>query len=407
VSFGDTASLDAFSRLRTSNAVTLFDSQFQYDLQPQIWEALTTTSGQVAHAPTTASATLTVTATATDVAALQTYQYFRYQPGKSQLVVMTFLLGAATTNVTRRVGYFDANNGLYLQQTGDGLSLVRRSGGVDATPIPQASWNLDSLDGNGPSGLRLDVTKTQILFFDFQWLGVGRVRFGFDIDGHVVYVHEMNHANLLTQVYMLNPNLPLRFEIRKTALAGTGTLMAICAMVASEGGFEVDRGYSFSAQAMTARTPASRRAIVSIRPRLVFGASNIPSRGFYFIEDFDVALEGSGTTLIEIVYNPTYTTASGALTWTNADTNNSQMEYSIHGDANAGAITGGTVVHSYITSSSGSGAGARGSDESRLSARSPIALDAAGTGQRGFAIVCTNIVGTPAVRAVLNWKEIR
>jgi len=92
------------------------------------------------------------------------------------------------------------------------------------------------MNGTGSSGITLDFTKSQILFIDFEWLGVGRVRMGFVIDGAIYYCHEFNHANNLTGVYMSTPNLPIRYEIANDGNGGAAALEHICASVISEGG---------------------------------------------------------------------------------------------------------------------------------------------------------------------------
>jgi hypothetical protein len=86
-----------------------------------------------------------------------------------------------------------------------------------------------------PSGITVDWTKAQIFIIDYEWLGVGRVRFGLNIDGSTYYVHELNNANNVVNVYMRSPNQPIRYEARSTG--GTANMKQICASVQSEGGF--------------------------------------------------------------------------------------------------------------------------------------------------------------------------
>jgi hypothetical protein len=105
--------------------------------------------------------------------------------------------------------------------------------------VAQANWNGDKLDGTGPSGITLDLTKTQILFFDVEWLGVGNVRCGFIINGQSIICHTFQNANIGTTVYMQTATLPLRYEITNTgATASSSTLTMICATVISEGGYD-------------------------------------------------------------------------------------------------------------------------------------------------------------------------
>ena len=83
-------------------------------------------------------------------------------------------------------------------------------------PGAQAHFNLDTMDGTGPSGVPLDLTKSQIFVIDYEWLGVGRVRFGFVFAGAIVYCHDAVFANTVGSVYMSTPNNPLRYQTEAT-----------------------------------------------------------------------------------------------------------------------------------------------------------------------------------------------
>jgi hypothetical protein len=229
-------SLDAFQRLRVSNIATIFDSKQIYDEQPLYWTTAVTGGGTIVYSNQRASSALSVVAN-NDSAVRQTKRYFSYQPGKSQLVFATFCFtGGYVASVTRRVGYFDVNNGIYLQMSGGDLAVVIRSnvsGVVTNTVIDRSLW-IDKLDGSGPSHAILDPSAAQILFLDFEWLGVGTVRIGLVIDGQMIPVYQFNNANALTSVYMQTPNLPVRYECSSSG--GSGSLEAICCSVNSEGG---------------------------------------------------------------------------------------------------------------------------------------------------------------------------
>lgn len=241
----NSAVIDAFGRSRVSMPFTVFDSKQIFDTQPLIWNN-SLTNASATYNTNQASTTLAISA-AIGVGIRQTYRRFQYQPGKSQLIFMTGVLGAPVTNATRRIGYFDDNNGLFFELANSTLRVVRRTN-VTGTPtdnaVNQSNWNLDRLDGTGPSRINLNPALTQIFVFDFEWLGVGRVRFGVVINGEVIYCHEMLHANVLSLVYMSTPNLPLRYEIR-TSAAVSASLVHICSSVISEGGLEPG-GYQFS-----------------------------------------------------------------------------------------------------------------------------------------------------------------
>lgn len=237
----DSPSVDAFGRWRSSEPANLFDSKQLYDNAPLFWDdAETSGSGtSSAHSADEAATTISVGASTAGTRVRQTYRWFNYLPGKSQLISMTFSEMATSTGITKRVGQFNDDNGLFLQSAEGTVSVVRRShvtGSPVDTAVNQANWNLDTMDGNGPSGITVDFDKTQILVIDYQWLGVGRVRFGFNIGGVAYYVHEMNHANDLSVVYMSTPNLPLRYEIANDGNGAADDFVHICTSVSSEGG---------------------------------------------------------------------------------------------------------------------------------------------------------------------------
>jgi len=81
------------------------------------------------------------------------------------------------------------------------------------TRIPQSSFNIDRLDGTGPSGYTVDLTKMQMFYIDYSWYGAGFIRFGIrGADGNVVYCHKIINNNVNYLAYMRSGNLPGRYE---------------------------------------------------------------------------------------------------------------------------------------------------------------------------------------------------
>ena len=243
ISFANTPNIDAFGRLRTSNPFTLFDSSHRFD-DNELWSTGTATGGTATFNAAQGLVDLAVTAASGSEVVRETTKVFSYQPGKSLLVLSTFVMSAAKTNLRQRVGYYGANNGYYLELNNTTVSFVERSfvtGAVVNTPVAQASWNVDPMDGSGPSGITLDLTKSQILFMDLEWLGVGTVRIGFVINGNFYVCHKFHHANLIATTYITTASLPLRYEITNTgATSGASTLKQICSTVLSEGGYQLN-----------------------------------------------------------------------------------------------------------------------------------------------------------------------
>jgi hypothetical protein len=233
---------DAFGRLRVSNPLTLFDSSHRYK-DNGLWATSTASGGAAVFSANEGLVNLNVDTTSGSQVLRETFKVMSYQPGKSLLVLNTFVMAPAQTNLRQRVGYFGTQNGIYIQLNNSTLSFVERSlvtGVVTESVVNQASWNADTLDGNGPSGITLDITKAQILFMDIEWLGEGTVRLGFVIDGNFIVCHRFNHANLITSTYITTASLPLRYEITNTGVtASPSTLKQVCSTAISEGGYEL------------------------------------------------------------------------------------------------------------------------------------------------------------------------
>lgn len=235
-------SYDSFGRLRVSEPFTLFDSSHRFD-DNDLWSTETSTGGTAVFNADQGLIDLSVTAASGSSVLRETIKVFAYQPGKSLLVMNTFVMSPAKTGLTQRVGYYGDDNGFYLEQANSDVAFIERSivtGSLVETPVPQADWNGDKLDGTGASGFTLDLTKAQIYWMDVEWLGVGSVRMGFVINGQFIVCHTFNHANIITSTYITTASLPLRYELFNEAdTSGSSTLKQICSTVISEGGYEL------------------------------------------------------------------------------------------------------------------------------------------------------------------------
>lgn len=271
VSIGGT-NLDAFGRLRVSNPLTLFDSSHRY-ADNNLWATSITGTAAATFSQDEGLVNLTVGSASGDQIIRETIKVFSYQPGKSLLVMSTFVFGDAKANLRQRVGYYGAANGLYFERDGTTNYMVERSsvtGALVNLRVPQSEWNQDRLDGTGPSGITLDSSKSQILYTDIEWLGLGTCRMGFIINGAFVPAHNFNHANLTLTTYITTASLPLRYEMTNTAAtSGASTLKQVCSTVISEGGYEL-RGAQLSAGTTitapkTLTTAGTFYPVVSIR----------------------------------------------------------------------------------------------------------------------------------------------
>ena len=236
---------DAFGRLRTSSPLTLFDSSHRYR-DNNLWSTSNTATATYGFNANAGLINLSLDTTSGAEIIRETIKVFSYQPGKSLQILNTVVMESPKANLRQRVGYFGANNGIYLEANGTNIAWVERSsssGSFVETRAEQANWNIDTLLGNvssSPSKITLDMSKAQIVFNDIEWLGLGTVRCGFVIDGRVIHCHSFHHANYITQTYMTTGSLPLRYEIKNTGTTANSSLMKqVCSTVISEGGYEL------------------------------------------------------------------------------------------------------------------------------------------------------------------------
>ena len=254
--------LDSFERLRVSEPRVAFEYGFNA-MAPAtattIWES--TAYGAGTEALTTnlyGTALTTTTATATG-RWIQSYNHIRYAPGISTLLRFTFnLLTPTATALRQRIGMF-TDQGTFPSTAGDGFffendagtkSFVMRymtqgAGGTEDR-VSQSSWNMDKLDGTGTSGINLDWTKAQHLVCEFQYLGVGTIRFGFETGpAGVVWAHEMHTVNVKAEAWCRTGSLPVRAECYNYGASTANNLILINCVVLQEGDVADFRGWKY------------------------------------------------------------------------------------------------------------------------------------------------------------------
>jgi hypothetical protein len=320
---------DAFGRLRISNPYTLGDYKHLYAIDPDFVDVKVGTGATISFDVNQAAAILYSGISTNGYCIHQTKRYHHYMPGKSQLIYSTVNFGGAQQNVYKRTGYFDDRDGIFFEQAPDGtLSFVIRSyvtGIASDRRVTQSEWNKDRLTGQDPSGVTIDITKTQLFFTDFEWLGVGRVRCGFAIDGNNVVCHEFYNANRLPTVYMSNPNLPVRCEVRNVGsqVGVGGSFIQICSTVMSEGGY-IEAGREFS-HATNLRAVGVGTTVPIIAIRLKNSFKGYPNRATVKLEDISVFSSGANVKY-EVVKLRSSVGINSTGTWV-SENNESVVEY--------------------------------------------------------------------------------
>lgn len=393
--------VDAFGRARVSTPLTLFDSSHRYR-DNGLWSKSNTNNTTITFSSNEGVINLAVSTANSDEIIRETSKVFSYQPGKSLQILNTFVFAPAQTNLRQRVGYYGANNGIYLELANNSLYWVERSystGSLVETRVEQSQWNIDTLLGNvtsSPSQRTLDISKAQIQFIDIEWLGLGTVRCGFIIDGQLIHCHSFHHANKISSTYMTTASLPVRYEIKNTGpTSNSSILKQVCSSVITEGGYELRGSQQSIGSSITSpyslATKGTFYPIVSIRLKSdkldaiviltalsILGTGNGPYFEWRVVQDADI------------------TTAS----WTSADAN-SAVEYTTTGTA----MTGGKVMAQGYTVSSTQGAGPVDILKEALF-KFQLERDGLSSNAKTLTLAVSSDTDTTKVYGSMDWEEI-
>lgn len=396
---------DMFGRTKVSEGFTLFDASHRYS-QNGDFSDVTSGTASATHIPEQSTAALTIGTASGDKLYRETKKVFSYQPGKSLQVLQTFVFAPAKTNLRQRAGYFSIHNGFYLELDGTTINFVRRSyasGNVVEVRVPQSEWNVDKLDGTGPSDVLLDLSKAQILWSEYEWLGVGSVRLGFAIDGVFITAHQFNHANNIDTVYMTTASLPCRYEIENTGItASSSTMKQICISVISNGGYQ-KQSISWTASRNTAVSVGTTYyPLVAIR--LAAGRED----SVILPANFAALPTTEGNFIISLIRNPASITGG---TWS------THSNYNVEYNDSATSMTGGTVVGEYFLAG-GSGPGGSGKSSAAvgldINGLANFALQIGRTNASSvggpvsdvYVVAARTVSGTGSLVASISWFDL-
>jgi hypothetical protein len=252
-------SLDAYGRLRASNPFSLFNYYptpltSSSNLDEDVWIQTLSVSNSSMSYNTANFISLTLTGNSS-YALMQSKQPMDYLSGKGRLYMMTGVLLsraiAGGESFTSRIGAFNVDSstppaitsGVYFQTDGTNLQWVNvtqnNSGTVVTTVVNQSSWNIDTFDGTGPSGLTLTISSaltTFLIFIEQEWLGVGGTKVGFFINNVMYYANFFSNSGLSVQ-YTNTPRQRISYYIVGTTVSSSLSNKMMCSTYISEGGY--------------------------------------------------------------------------------------------------------------------------------------------------------------------------
>jgi hypothetical protein len=420
VSWADSPSITSFGRARMSDSRILGEYRYQYG-EGTLFEMndFTAGGGSISMDYTRVCALGNIGTASGDRVVRQTKQYHPYISGTSNLFFITYVMNAPKENLVQAVGAFDDDNGVFFRLNGLIPQVVIRKNGVDTEVIDQDDWNVDRMDGSfatdpagNPSHLTIDFSKAQILTLDYQWLGIGRVRIGFVVDGKIHHVHHFQHANIVTEVYMTQPSLPIRWEIKNTGVtASNSQLMMICGSAYCEGadyetGWQRSVSTGASAVSLTsANSAAYGHCVLAVRlTNTQQGRANrslARLKSFNFITDVDVRYRVVllPNSIATFATAPTWADIPGA-GWTQYATDIAMNPAWQDG-------TNYTVLYDDFALGTKGNNNAIAGTEDVKNRISTIYQNYAANDSQCFAIIGYYLGSTAAVRASMSWLEVK
>ncbi len=424
---------DLFARQRVTMPTTLFETHASFDISSYRMEQKTVSNATIIHNAENATYELSISGATGSRAFRQSHEYILYQPGKTQLVYITFVpsLQGDLSGCVARVGLFDdyrdktdevstptkVSMGHYIEISGNEWSVVERSNSPDniqnVVRVPQSQWNLDTLNGRretSPSGMILGkIAETHLLVIEKQWLGVGVTRLGFIINGHLVFVHAFYQRPYQFPYHRLN-KLPLRWEIEALAVITKKTLAAICGTVQVEGHY-TPVGSIYSMPITYSKFPITAAARTATFPTVICAIQLQQKHCRATIKITEVDIQVQGTTnqerfvTLSLLWNPTIILTNGK-TWINHPTNTSMTQ--IIYNNTAGTDISLTDMGTIITTKFSQQASTIGVDINEYLFPSLPSITSSITGKPDTIVLVAQMSSTDsvAVNGSLTWMEI-
>lgn len=313
-----TPQFDAFGRMQVSQMQAVGEYSFVGEDYAGKFYTFTKGTASVTHDVQRSQMVFSTGTAAGDEAFRITNQYHPYKPGTSQLIMMTHAIGdSGKTNVVREWGYMDKGNGVGFRLNGTTLQVFIRSdvsGTVVEEVVSQADWNRTTALNDAISGFVLDVSKGNVYWIDFQWLGMGRVRLGVvSPDGRRVTCHTFENANKNAFPYMKTGTLPVMWRQYNSGVAASSSeSRCTCAVVFSE---TADLLYQGELMHICPPFPVPVTSATEYKPFLSFKAKSkvngVQNRIVGIHETFDWSCHGDSNISVGIFVLPNEKWMSG------------------------------------------------------------------------------------------------
>lgn len=301
---------DTFGHGQFAQPETIDIHSFIYDDRgAEKYGDTTVNGGSIDVLPDSSELVLSTTGVSGSKAVRQTHQYYPYTPGVGTEVLLSTKTGdTGKSGLVRRWGLFDDNDGLYFEQSGSVFSVNIRSkasGVITEDKVLQSNFNQATLSNNVGTSFPLDISKYNLFWIDFAWLGVNKIRFGvYTPAGDRLVAHTFENTNNIILPYSRRGTLPLRIEQDNEGTVGSSSEFSlICAAIKRQSAVDEYRGKEFEVDSNPISITSSEYTpVISVKPRVTFGGKD--NRVTYFLNGIDWAVKGTGSVDIQSYTNP-------------------------------------------------------------------------------------------------------
>lgn len=347
----DTVQHTSRNRRKVSDQSILYFNNIQFDEDERSFDVSSTNAhGNAVFSTYDGMIALQVSNTASANIARQSRAVIPYYPGRQNEVLLSLRLTTPQEGIRRRLGLFDENNGAYFEDDGGTYAVVLRrnteSGPVE-TRVTRDNWNVDKLDGTGPSRITANAEAVQMMTIEYEHFGAGQVEFNWVFDNNKFPIHQFNTGNYSNTIWALTPFLPIRQELtNKTGVAGDHKLFIGSTAIATEGTIGVVGRMNSAATRIQGYSLGSTANI--FKPVLVIRLRSDRLSGVVMPEYFQAGTLDNTNIFYEIIENANVTAAG---VWQSIN-NESFVEYNSNTST---TFSGGDVIMQGYISGTGQG----------------------------------------------------
>jgi len=254
------------------------------------------------------------------------------------------------------------------------------------TAVAQTAWNIDRMDGTGPSGMTLDPTKGNVYQIRYQWLGFGMILFYIEDSesGELCEVHQIKFANSNITPSIQNPTLPICM-LAKNTTNNTDMVIKSSSLAGFVEGMDSELGPLHAASNTDLDVGTTEVPILSVRSKVVF--QSVINRVVDRVQTFTVSTDAVNIIKCRVLVDPLLVGSS----WSDVSSDTSVSQK----DIAATSLTGGNEVFSF----------SMGKTDTQIVDVFAMKLDIA-PGHH-ITITAQAVAGnTSDVTVSMNWKEL-